>query len=944
MKTKIGKKSIGLLIAAIIVASVVAAISVSPLIASERGDVKPMNIGDITVNASDYSAVNGSVLYWVNFTATKDIPQYGHIVVDFSSNNPDAPYDLSTVTCNETTGVSNVSLHIDGLKCSYLTNYTVYVSTKDRYVDINVTNLTGVIGSAGIPAGSKVSVDIENVTNSGAGSREIGVELWSGKRLTSTVLDDGVVELCIYAGMISPTEDACVGGNTIYAKWRDSTKNCKGTWHLYRIDPATGKIIKTIYSNGGWDMPQDYVRPGGNATIDITSCANGRYKFTLCPPGGAGCDCGAVVNFTIDREKPTLNWEYATSSAPNNPKNDTWYQCGQEINWNATADDGTGCGIENVTIDFKNIYNPSEWTPKFGTETVLTLEKNTANFYDYNSVGGSLYPKPFLSSWLNETPMQHIEVIAYDVGGNPANNSSLYIGVDCTAPGKTGDPSCNEEDGKIVIEWTAASDSPIGSGIDHYNVYGKHLNDSTTGGGWSKGDTFWAGRTIGPELIFDYTRGCPESETYSYYQFNITAVDKAGNEGPFSNYTVEEQQLWPGRPALIDITLKDDFLHASGQKEGDFIKANVTDIDGLAVADVTVKFNATLGMPCPPQNITKGDGFTYSAYHAPQSVLEPTITKICGWVAENTSIAKCVNLTLLPQQPTSINCTANPTSIDANQTTTNSTIVVQLMSNEGKDGEDHPVYGHVFVTLTTTAGTLDRTSGYTNDTGAFIANLSSTVHPAIATVTAYAGGTGSTTYLWKDSCTVAFIGPVTEFSIELYKGRNDISIPLWPEDTSCANVFGPITSSIDAVYHFDAIKAKEEGEEAEGWLVWKPGPVTWSLTDIIPGEGYEVWMKNPATLTITGTFLSDKASKPAEHKVVKGWNMIGFHSLNEKITPNEYITGGTTEVEYKEPLWSYHNGYRSTGYGNYEEEYMKPGWGYWVYITSDEGTIIPHWE
>ena len=944
MKTKIGKKSIGILIAAIIVTSVFAAISITPLIASESrsdgdvkpmdGDVKPMDTVTLDVNPGNDSAIVDNVTYWLNFTTSnkKVIPQYGILKVYFEAGDG-CGYDRAGFVLDDVEEATDVSLRVAGTDWTYNTDYTATVDAAGCTIYINVTNATGILNL------TDVEIDIKDVQNSGAGYQKISVWTYPDKYcLPSEMIDVGYDEFCIYTHITNPTDGACLGGDELNLTWIDNPGNCGWEWSLHKNESGVWK------KKDGGNVYTHFSSPIIYEIIDITSCDDGEYKFEVCPPGGGGaCLCGAEVIFMLDRTPPTLNWEY--------PLNDTWFNCTQEINWNVTAEDLWGCGIDikNVTLNLTEKANTTagKWPPPL-TKILKLGPTGIGNFFDFDSKYSTY--SPFDVDWLQEFQMQALEVTASDLGGNLANDT-VFIGVDCTDPGKTGDPSCNEEEGKIVIEWTAASDAL--SGIDYYNVYGKHLNDSTTGGGWSKGDTFWAGRTIGPELIFNYTRGCPESETYSYYQFNITAVDKAGNEGPFSNYTVEEQQLRPGKPALIDITLKDDFLHASGQKEGDFIKANVTDIDGLAVADVKVKFNATLGMPCPPQNITEGDGLTYSAYHAPQSVLEPTITKICGWVAENTSIAKCVNLTLLPQQPTSINCTANPTKIDANQTTTNSTIVVQLMSNEGEDGEDHPVYGHVFVTLTTTAGTLDRTSGYTNDTGAFIANLSSTVHPAIATVTAYAGGTGPTTYLWKDSCTVAFIGPVTEFSIELYKGRNDISIPLWPEDSSCNAVFAGLGTNVNSVWHYDA-----ENDEWAGWMHGCPPPPDECLTEIIPGEGYQVEMHAPATLTITGKFIDDDHLVPPVYKVVKGWNMIGFHSLNEKITPEEYIAGRgpaytVTGIEYQEPLWSFHKGFRSTGstiegggagHSNYDEHFMKPGWGYWIYITNEGGVIIPHWE
>jgi hypothetical protein len=549
METR-NKKNIGILLAAIMVTSVLAMMAPTPLIASDSGDIQPMdNLPTTTVTASDVNATATGVLYWMNFTTIGAIPQNGHIIVTFPCVSGVACYNFDGV--NKTT---NVSVHVDGTSWTYAVNYTDTVSTATFKVNINVTNTTG------IPAGSNVSIDIENVTNSGAGWKRITVETYTDKTLT-TGIDTGYNYLCIYAKITHPTEGSYVRGDLLNATWIDHPANCAWAWTL------TQNISGSWYPRGTGLANSLY------ALIDISGCGDGVYKLEVCPP--AGCGCSASVNFIIDRTSPTLLWEYVQPGAPNNPNNNTWYNCLQGINWNTTATDITS-GIKNVTINLTDKATADVPTGKWpvGLDRVIELKKNGATeYYDYNSTPDYANPAigPFKIEWLKEFNMQAIEVRAYDNATNLQTNASFQMGVDCTPPGKVEDVNCNNVSGAIIVTWTDKEYDVLGwSGVDHYNVY---YNDTTEG---KTGKITTSGRTGTHTFDGNWLFNIVGGNYGDVFTFNVTAVDKAGNEGLVHSDETDPQKFNPGVPDKLILDVPEE-LTACGEQLHDIIKATVKD-------------------------------------------------------------------------------------------------------------------------------------------------------------------------------------------------------------------------------------------------------------------------------------------------------------------------------------------------------------------------------
>ena len=645
------------------------------------------------------------------------------------------------------------------------------------------------------------------------------------------------------------------------------------------------------------------------------------------------------------------------------PIDGRWVNCTADLELNVSAcENCKNCSLASVTANLTDVTETGSWTGW-----------PTAKFSDTGKQAGRIcigeaknclgtYWTYTISDWQLNTSCRIVDipVTAEDNstdkdGQGNTQTDYLTFGVDCDDPDKVMGQDCKEVPGAIKITWAPGYDAC--SGVQYYKIYGIDLNASTP-------TQFYAGRTTGTETVFNFTGAHPNGEYCHFYQFNVSAVDNAFNEGEQSAPT-EPQHLRPGPPTSIILeTLKDEY-YACGQKQHWQLRANVSDEFGVPSPDVKVCVNESdlhlyplMSKTLTPENM----GDKVAEYESEMSLTPPDSwwnvghAYFCFWMPEvpgyyNVTACVCderwpdldlcdtLPIYFKPHEAQNATLEADPTTIEEGET---STVTLTLLDNHGRPA----TWDKALVTLTITGKASFTTGGKTvtgwTDNGTLQATLVCEGAPDIVTVTADVGGH------WFPSVQIVQMGPVTEFSIPMSQGRNDISIPLWAKDptgnydNSCENVFASLGTTVQSVYHWDA--AEEE------WSVWMPGgtpPGEEPLTEIIPGEGYQVYTSTSGTLTISGTFIKDQDTLPATHKVVKGWNMIGFHSLNEHITPRTYIEGPTgrkTGIKYQEPLWSYHAGYRSTGEDVYDEEYMKPGWGYWVYITDDAGVIIPQWE
>jgi hypothetical protein len=168
-------------------------------------------------------------------------------------------------------------------------------------------------------------------------------------------------------------------------------------------------------------------------------------------------------------------------------------------------------------------------------------------------------------------------------------------------------------------------------------------------------------------------------------------------------------------------------------------------------------------------------------------------------------------------------------------------------------------------------------------------------------------------------------------TISLEAGWNLISLWLIPANTSIEVVTADILDNLDnrsGVWAYDA---------QTGWHSYRPGAPP-DLTEMTTGWGYWIKMNATDTLPVTGKFLPDPPETPPTYTVYKGWNLIGFHSLNEsRVNATDYLDG----VSWKPPMYKY-NAVTDQYEWTRGTDAMEQGKGYWVAVTDAEATIYPY--
>ena len=101
-----------------------------------------------------------------------------------------------------------------------------------------------------------------------------------------------------------------------------------------------------------------------------------------------------------------------------------------------------------------------------------------------------------------------------------------------------------------------------------------------------------------------------------------------------------------------------------------------------------------------------------------------------------------------------------------------------------------------------------------------------------------------------------------------------------------------------------------------------------SITEIFPEIG--IWI-HITSLSSTNLSITGKAHQtPTEIHLTKGWNMIGYPSLNENITLAEAFVGIPWDmIQICDQSRPYNLRYLPS------TAPMKPGQGYWIHVTED---------
>jgi hypothetical protein len=203
----------------------------------------------------------------------------------------------------------------------------------------------------------------------------------------------------------------------------------------------------------------------------------------------------------------------------------------------------------------------------------------------------------------------------------------------------------------------------------------------------------------------------------------------------------------------------------------------------------------------------------------------------------------------------------------------------------------------------------------------------------------------------ENEASLGFNGlPWLEEYIDLYPGWNLISLPLMPDNAAVAALMATLENEnmVLGIWTYDAII---------GWTWAVRDPVLGWVGDLTTGVysnptmqtlwGYWIKLMDYDTLTVEGLFLREREVPPSRY-LGEGWNLIGLHSMDEILIESALFSiqdrwGSlwTYDAEYG---WIRAAWYDGTWYwfieGLYEEGWMLPGYGYWIFMVQD-GTLVP---
>lgn len=169
---------------------------------------------------------------------------------------------------------------------------------------------------------------------------------------------------------------------------------------------------------------------------------------------------------------------------------------------------------------------------------------------------------------------------------------------------------------------------------------------------------------------------------------------------------------------------------------------------------------------------------------------------------------------------------------------------------------------------------------------------------------------------------------------DLVSGWNLISSPLILTDTSPSAAFSSISGNYGDVFAYDAC------DTTDPWKWFNPGVPGNDLTAISHQLGYWVDMTTADTLSLSGVHPLETTIK-----LCQGWNLIGYPSVISQPIGSALssIEGQYSLVrQYKasdsDDPWKVYNPSAPPDLSDLKE--MVPGYGYWIFVTTETATLI----
>jgi hypothetical protein len=217
----------------------------------------------------------------------------------------------------------------------------------------------------------------------------------------------------------------------------------------------------------------------------------------------------------------------------------------------------------------------------------------------------------------------------------------------------------------------------------------------------------------------------------------------------------------------------------------------------------------------------------------------------------------------------------------------------------------------------------------------------------------------------SDIVIVDQIPSLDKYTIQLCKHWNYFSLPLIPMDDTNnieSEVLASVYGNVVEVWGYDAFN-KEWMAHFPGWdAADYANAGLMELEDMVDGKGYLVSMNYPDILEGEGyEFPPEFATPPLEYGLAKGWNLIGFKTMDFN---DDHLLDGQTAGWYLKNLLkcagcetivggearflrTYICGYPGTNRpGGWEvltsdDDMLMVGQAYWLYASSDDLSIVP---
>ncbi|MDY6931423.1 MAG: invasin domain 3-containing protein [Halobacteriota archaeon] len=579
-------------------------------------------------------------------------------------------------------------------------------------------------------------------------------------------IDDIKVEEILLNNVVLTKDITAVAGDGSVNIVFEDTQSGDGTKDTLSIDQIEIKGTKLFnYSVTLTDPADQTTSQGENSTytIYITNTGNTQDDFNLAITNTDNADVASIssnlvtlgsgnntsITLTVsDSSTGTYNVSVTATSVGDPAANATI-----EI-MTTVISDTTDPVINSVTLNTTDVYIGDPILVTVNTTDDIQITNVTAEGIDLTYQSGDTWEGIITAASGINIP---VDVIAYDIGGNNATDSSqTYNGTDGILPSAITDlaSSTGINPGEINLTWTAPGDDGTSGTASGYIVrYStSQLTNQTEFDLATNYSNSWTPQVAGSNESYALTGLTPN---VTYY-FAIEAFDEVPNQANISNSPSAISQmnltLLPNR---IDISA--DPVNISVGGSSCVITAYVLNDSLSPITGASVTFQTDLGYfnessTTSVTRITNASGYANATLISSNTAGNATVVSKTyrGYIEISNSTTVLFDLSGLG----SISLIADPTSVTVNETSLITANVTDAFGN-GVNGAT------VNFTVTLGNGSLNVSQAITNTSGYATTTLRTDTKAGVNTVTAetstltnsvnVTGVAGPPEYIWLDA-------------------------------------------------------------------------------------------------------------------------------------------------------------------------------------------------